>query len=473
MTDLIQEFRESRALALEELWEACRENRRDPASEADAILTGARELFHFASDGRKLVEHLKELATGYAIYGWANSSVALEEQPWHRIAKRLGLLLDEDPPYVRDWSRGPIEPLFAAAVGRSIDLAECARAARDAAVRPDGMDPVKLLSGTVVLFREGCRLRLEQFGASGADRLAGIFDSIRAREDLDLSMLPIALTYFGDAGLRTLDLLAAESDALIAELRVRADRGVFDIGSDDADQLPTESPSPARDVAESTPAQAVSTPKPAAGAAVPDAQEEPDVSRRAERGLGQDIILGILVTVVLVMLTGVVLTVTRGPRHVVTAGQVTASAPVPQAAAPAVTSTPPVDSDTAAADELRRIANSDRPVVAALLADRWIPQLSTKQPGLVADGLTWDNVAILREHRDLRAKYPGVRLLWSGEWSTFSRHNYWITVAGTTFPDPSGANAWCDGNGFSTDHCFAKLVSSTHPVEDSTVYRGG
>ena len=468
MTDLIQEFRERRALALEQLWEACREERRDPGREIDAIVTGARELFHFASDGRTLVEHLKQLATDYAIYDWANSSVALQEQPWHRVAERLGLLLDEEPPYVRDWSRGPIEPQFAEAVGKWIDLAECARAARDAAARPDLIDLAKLLSGTVVLFREASRQRLEQFGAGGADRLAGIFDAILAREDLDLSMFPIALTYFGDAGVRTGNLLADESESITAELRVRADRVVFDSGPDgDA-----ETSEPVPDAAETAPARTVSASAQPARACDPDEREP--ASRRTERGLGQDIVLGILAIVVLVTLTGVVLTMTRGPRHVGATSRVTASAPMSQyAAAAPVTSTPPTDPDVAAADELRRLANSDRPDVAAQLADRWIPQLSTKQPGLFADGVTWNNVTILREHRNLRAKYPGVRLLWSGEWSTFSRHDYWITVAGVTFPDPSGANAWCDSNGFDADHCFAKLVSSIHPIEDSTVYRGG
>ncbi|MQY20147.1 hypothetical protein NRB20_32430 [Nocardia sp. RB20] len=187
--------------------------------------------------------------------------------------------------------------------------------------------------------------------------------------------------------------------------------------------------------------------------------------------------MGVLGTIVLIAVTGVVLIVTGGStRHVVDAGRATVSSPMSQyAAAPEVTSAPTttaIESDAAAADELRRIADVDRPVVAGQLADRWIPQLSTKRPGLVADGLTWDNIAILREHRELRAKYPGARLLWSGEWSTFSGRDYWITVAGTSFADSAGANSWCDGNGFSADHCFAKLVSSTRPVEGSTVYRG-
>jgi hypothetical protein len=82
----------------------------------------------------------------------------------------------------------------------------------------------------------------------------------------------------------------------------------------------------------------------------------------------------------------------------------------------------------------------------------------------------WDNATTLREHLQLRQRYPNVRLLWSGDWSTFSAPDFWITVAGVTFPNSAGALAWCTSQGFDHDHCFAKIVSTTHPVEGSTAY---
>jgi hypothetical protein len=128
------------------------------------------------------------------------------------------------------------------------------------------------------------------------------------------------------------------------------------------------------------------------------------------------------------------------------------------------------DDESASFDALRAIANSDRPFVTKQLADRWVPQLSSKRPGLVADGITWNNAEILREHLDLRLKYPEVRLLWTGEWSTFSVADFWVTIAGTTFPDAEGALAWCRDHGLDRDHCYAKLVSTTHPIDGSTAF---
>lgn len=128
------------------------------------------------------------------------------------------------------------------------------------------------------------------------------------------------------------------------------------------------------------------------------------------------------------------------------------------------------DAESTSGNQLRAIAASDRPMVLASLADRWVPQVSSKWLGLVAEGRTWTNAAILAEHQRLRQTYPGVRLLWSGDWSTFSGSDYWVTVVGSAFPTPEGALAWCRSGGFDRDHCFAKLISTTHAVEGSTNY---
>lgn len=130
----------------------------------------------------------------------------------------------------------------------------------------------------------------------------------------------------------------------------------------------------------------------------------------------------------------------------------------------------PEDPESASFNQLRAVANADRPFVTIQLADRWVPQLSSKRPGLVDDGITWNNATTLREHLQLRRQYPGVRPLWSGDWSTFDASDFWVTIAGVTFPDSGGALAWCTSQNLDRDHCYAKIVSATHPISGSTAF---
>ena len=123
-------------------------------------------------------------------------------------------------------------------------------------------------------------------------------------------------------------------------------------------------------------------------------------------------------------------------------------------------STQASDPDQDSEQRLRQLASSDRPFVQANLADWWIPQISSKsstEPWTVdpEDGLTYYPLRILREHQQLRQKYPAVRLLWAGDWSTFSEPNFWITVVGITFPERAGALGWCKSQGLDEDHCTA------------------
>ncbi|MFI6165469.1 hypothetical protein ACIBCN_01665 [Nocardia sp. NPDC051052] len=120
---------------------------------------------------------------------------------------------------------------------------------------------------------------------------------------------------------------------------------------------------------------------------------------------------------------------------------------------------------------LQSTAEADRSTVLPDLADRWVPQLSSKRFGLVAEGVTWHHAEILREHLLLRQQYPNIRLLWSGAWSTFNSPDFWITIAGTAYQTPEGAIQWCADHGFDRDHCYAKLISTTHPIEGSTRYQ--
>ena len=148
------------------------------------------------------------------------------------------------------------------------------------------------------------------------------------------------------------------------------------------------------------------------------------------------------------------------------------SAPTTQ---PPPTSAPktatPADPESASLAELQRIANDDRPSVTRGLADLWVPQISSKRLGIVAEGTVWNYTKILNEHLQLRAQFPGARLLWSGNWSTFDAPDFWVTIAGDTFADADGALKWCTRNNLDRDHCYAKIVSTTHPVKGSTRFQ--
>jgi hypothetical protein len=135
-----------------------------------------------------------------------------------------------------------------------------------------------------------------------------------------------------------------------------------------------------------------------------------------------------------------------------------------------VTVAPDVEVDSL--NRLQAIADDDRPYVAAYLADTWVPQISSKRVGLKAEGTVWDNAQILDEHVRLRGTYPDVRLLWSGDWSTYDGRNFWVTIVGLHSDNPADVLAWCTRQGFSRDNCAAKVVSTSHPIEGSTRYNG-
>lgn len=67
----------------------------------------------------------------------------------------------------------------------------------------------------------------------------------------------------------------------------------------------------------------------------------------------------------------------------------------------------PADPEADSLQQLQQQASSDRSFVKDKLAGWWIPQLSSKRPGLRAEGIVWDNVQILREHLQLRSSIQG------------------------------------------------------------------
>ncbi|MGV0740971.1 serine/threonine-protein kinase [Mycolicibacterium sp. XJ870] len=150
----------------------------------------------------------------------------------------------------------------------------------------------------------------------------------------------------------------------------------------------------------------------------------------------------------------------------------TSSAPAPKEtpgpSTRTVTVAPPIDD--VSLQRLQSLADNDRPYVAAYYTDHWVPQISSKRVGLVADGTTWDTTKILDQHMRLRGTYPTVRLLRSGDWSTYDGPGFWVTVVGLHSDNPGEVLAWCAQEGFDRDNCAAKVVSTWRPVDGSTKY---
>ncbi len=143
------------------------------------------------------------------------------------------------------------------------------------------------------------------------------------------------------------------------------------------------------------------------------------------------------------------------------------SDPAPKAPAP-VTSEPAADTALA---ELDALLAADRPEVEALVG-RWVPQLSAKRPGLRAKGITYDQVEILRDFREIQARHPDALLLYSGEYSSFKADDFWVTVVPAPYDSGASANTWCDGWNIPVDDCYAKLISHTVGYDGATVLRG-
>jgi hypothetical protein len=120
---------------------------------------------------------------------------------------------------------------------------------------------------------------------------------------------------------------------------------------------------------------------------------------------------------------------------------------------------------------LREIRDADYSYVSGSIANRWVPQISSKKAGLDVKGKTLTSADVLRDHLALRDKYSGVRLVSSGQWTTFNAPDWWVTVIGQPQLAPADANGWCDSQGLGVNDCFAKFVSSLFGVEGTTAYR--
>ncbi|WP_347954726.1 hypothetical protein [Gordonia aichiensis] len=188
-------------------------------------------------------------------------------------------------------------------------------------------------------------------------------------------------------------------------------------------------------------------------------------------GTGRAVLLGVAIACIVVLAAAAVVIWMKvaGP-----GGSDEEQGSPPAAAAAPVTETVTsvvVDAESAAATALTDRAAADAADFRGPLNNRWTAQISAKRPGLVAEGRTWDNQAILAEFDAARGRYPQVRLLDSSDWPVFSDSGWWVTVSAQSFAGPEAALSWCVVNGLDRDHCFAKLVSSTGSPDGSTLYQ--
>ncbi|KXO99739.1 Probable serine/threonine-protein kinase pknH (plasmid) [Tsukamurella tyrosinosolvens] len=157
-----------------------------------------------------------------------------------------------------------------------------------------------------------------------------------------------------------------------------------------------------------------------------------------------------------------------------TAGATATATVTATPAAPTTTDTTPTTT-TAAPNPLTALqsrAAADRSVVLATLNNRWVAQLSSKWSGVQDLGKTWYEADILGEIAYFDQRFGSVRVLSSTDWSVYEHNRqYWIAIyAGSSWDSPEPAKAWCLQQSIDRDHCAAKLISDTHPVEGSTSY---
>jgi len=145
--------------------------------------------------------------------------------------------------------------------------------------------------------------------------------------------------------------------------------------------------------------------------------------------------------------------------------------PAPTYSSPAPTYSSPAPTDPSSAKaELDRLVAADRATVESLVG-QWVPQLSAKRPGLVANGITYDYVTILADYRANQARYPDAKLLFSGEYTSFKFADFWITIVPQPYSDGPSANTWCDAAAIPPDDCYAKMISHSQGYDGATLLR--
>ena len=127
--------------------------------------------------------------------------------------------------------------------------------------------------------------------------------------------------------------------------------------------------------------------------------------------------------------------------------------------------------EQAAGDAIQWQIKHDYPIVMNSLRGKWTPQLSSKQVGLVADGQTWTKRSILVEYLKTQQANPKAVIIDTSQWPVYDTGGWWVTLQGDTYSDGDQANAWCDAQGYDSDHCLAKRIESNGTSQGTTKLR--
>ena len=127
--------------------------------------------------------------------------------------------------------------------------------------------------------------------------------------------------------------------------------------------------------------------------------------------------------------------------------------------------------EQAAGDAIGWQVKHDYPIVKERLLHQWTPQVSSKQVGLKADGVIWNNRSILAEYLRTRQANPNAVIIDTSQWPVYDDKDWWVTLQGDSYPDADQANAWCDAQGYDSDHCLAKRIESSGSPQGTTKSR--
>jgi serine/threonine-protein kinase len=134
------------------------------------------------------------------------------------------------------------------------------------------------------------------------------------------------------------------------------------------------------------------------------------------------------------------------------------------------TTTPPPDPEADAKAQLDAEVAKDR-TAADALDGQWTPQLSSKSYGLVVGATTYNYQAIWQDFATSRARFPAAILVWSGDYTSFDYHNFWVTVVPPADAAGVAANSWCDAQNIDADDCFAKMLMHSGGTAGTTLHR--
>ena len=141
--------------------------------------------------------------------------------------------------------------------------------------------------------------------------------------------------------------------------------------------------------------------------------------------------------------------------------------PATTVAATVATTVPGTTVPAAPVDPLTRLQQqqaTDAPAVETLVG-QWVPQVSSKRPGIEADGIVYDLQAIVELHAKLQANF-GALLLFSGDFN-YQSNDLWVSIVPQGYATPQQALQFCVANSIGRDDCFAKLITRDPSITDT------